>query len=159
MHKSQIVGNLYRDYRTIGLGMLADTFSSEKLGSVIGSVMISHTIGFTLGPLIGGFLYELKGIEATFYLCALFALFIFVGTLFIQEPSKQVQDEAQQVLLKQTKSDRYEILRLLKDYRIAACVICTFVTAAGLSGIEPALPIYLKEKYSASTSTIGGIIN
>lgn len=133
--------------------MLADTFSSETLGSVIGSVMISHTIGFTLGPLIGGFLYELGGMTAPFYVCALFALVIFIGTLWIDEPMK---DQAREPLLPCKPKKRSEFIYLLSNYRIVTCIICTFVTAAGLSGIEPALPIYLKEKYHVSTATIGG---
>jgi MFS family permease len=140
--------------RTIGLGMLADTFSSENLGSIIGSVMISHTVGFTLGPLIGGYLYEWGGMTSPFYFCALFAVFIFIGTLAINEPAKGEREEVR-VILK--RSDKNEFMQLVKNYRIIVCIICTCVTAAGLSGIEPALAIYLKERYQVSTFTMGAI--
>ncbi|KAI8095060.1 major facilitator superfamily domain-containing protein [Gilbertella persicaria] len=138
---------------TIGLGMLADAFPNETLGRVMGTVILAHTIGFVLGPVIGGMLYEYGGMSAPFYFCSFFGLLTLLGSIWIAEPSP-VQPTLEESTPLMT-SRKNELIRLVQHRRILACVICCFVTSVALAGIEPALPIYLSEKYHASTSTIG----
>ncbi|GAA5811256.1 hypothetical protein MFLAVUS_004689 [Mucor flavus] len=142
---------------TIGLGMLADTFVEERLGTVMGTVIMSHTIGFVLGPALGGILYDRGGTLAPFYLCSLFGVLTLIGVLWIEEPitttrSPAVLAEESSPLLPERKGQMFQ---LVKNRRIISCVICCFVTSAALSGIEPALPIYLQEKYHVSISVVG----
>ncbi|OBZ84140.1 Synaptic vesicular amine transporter [Choanephora cucurbitarum] len=117
---------------TIGLGMLADTFPTETLGRVMGTVIIAHTVGFVLGPVIGGILYEAGGIRAPFYFCGLFGLFTLTTAFWIAESDKGQLEEHVPLITNGNK-------------RVV------------LAGIEPALPIYLLKKYNASTATIGTI--
>ncbi|KAI8877347.1 MFS general substrate transporter [Backusella circina FSU 941] len=159
---------------TIGLGMLAEVFSVDRLGAVMGTVILSHTIGFVLGPVLGGVLYDYGGVHMPFYLCALFGLFSLVGTCWIAEPidsedqetnnrKNKSRDSESEPLLEhqhqQQKKMHYyqDFVDLLKDKRILACVLCCFVTSASLAGMEPALPVYLQEKYHVSTSVVGMI--
>ncbi|KAG2235773.1 hypothetical protein INT48_000999 [Thamnidium elegans] len=141
---------------TVGLGMLADTFAEERLGTVMGTVIMSHTIGFVLGPVLGGVLYDHGGTLAPFYFCSLFGLLTLIGVLWIEEPintaSKSIVLDESSSLLPAKKGQMFQ---LIKNRRIIACVICCFVTSAALSGIEPALPIYLQEKYHVSISVVG----
>ncbi|KAI8330641.1 major facilitator superfamily domain-containing protein [Chlamydoabsidia padenii] len=85
---------------TIGLGMLADVFPTKRLGMVMGSVMTAHTVGFAVGPAIGGLLYEYGGFGAPFHFCAGFAVLNFLAVVWIEEPlvlAKQLkQEEARQ---------------------------------------------------------------
>lgn len=138
--------------------MLADTFVEERLGTVMGTVIMSHTIGFVLGPALGGILYDRGGTLAPFYLCSLFGVLTLIGVLWIEEPitttrSPAVLAEESSPLLPERKGQMFQ---LVKNRRIISCVICCFVTSAALSGIEPALPIYLQEKYHVSISVVGG---
>lgn len=142
--------------RTIGLGMLADTFPTETLGRIMGTVIIAHTVGFVLGPVIGGILYEAGGIRVPFYFCCLFGIITLLVTLWIAEPDKG-QPEEQIPLVSSRNKNNNEMLRLLKNRRIMACIVCCFITSVVLAGIEPALPIYLLKKYNASTVTIGSM--
>ncbi|KAI8378400.1 major facilitator superfamily domain-containing protein [Blakeslea trispora] len=141
---------------TIGLGMLADTFPTETLGRIMRTVIIAHTVGFVLGPVIGGILYEAGGIRVPFYFCCLFGIITLLVTLWIAEPDKG-QPEEQIPLVSSRNKNNNEMLRLLKNRRIMACIVCCFITSVVLAGIEPALPIYLLKKYNASTVTIGTI--
>ncbi|CAO3613923.1 unnamed protein product [Mucor hiemalis] len=152
---------------TIGLGMLADTFPVDQLGRTMGTVIMSHTIGFVLGPVLGGVLYDYGGIAAPFYLCSLFALFALLGTLWITEPIRtfekhQITESTQLLSKKNHHHEKYDgskkLFRLLQNPRIISCTICCFVTSATMAGFEPALPIYLQEKYHVSISTVGGIV-
>lgn len=67
--------------------MLADAFPVDRLGRVMGTVIISHTVGFLLGPVMGGFLYDYGGTLAPFYFCSVFGLLAFIGTICIAEPN------------------------------------------------------------------------
>ncbi|KAG2200247.1 hypothetical protein INT46_011368 [Mucor plumbeus] len=165
---------------TIGLGMLADAFPVDQLGRVMGTVIISHTVGFLLGPVMGGFLYDYGGILAPFYFCSVFGLLTFIGTICIAEPNKiqeqhvdttnkpvKIDDESALLLTPTSSSStsiakinnqqQQQLLNLISNPRIIACLICCLVTSAALAGIEPALPIHLENKYHVSTSTIGAI--
>ncbi|GAN05511.1 permease [Mucor ambiguus] len=85
--------------RTIGLGMLADVFPVDRLGRAMGTVILSHTVGFLLGPVMGGFLYDHGGTLAPFYFCSAFGLLTLIGTVCIAEPIKvphQPMDTAKQ---------------------------------------------------------------
>ncbi|CAO0795949.1 unnamed protein product [Mucor circinelloides] len=171
---------------TIGLGMLADAFPVDRLGRAMGTVILSHTVGFLLGPVMGGFLYDYGGTLAPFYFCSAFGLLTLVGTVCIAEPIKAQEqsmdtaknpvqkarvDESAPLLSSATSSSSStatvnsmqkqppgrQLYTLISNPRITACLLCCFVTSAALAGIEPALPIHLENKYHVSTSTIGAI--
>jgi nitrate/nitrite transporter NarK len=169
--------------RTIGLGMLADVFPVDRLGAVMGTVILSHTIGFVLGPVLGGVLYDYGGVHMPFYLCSLFGLLALIGTCWIAEPkhlddevrrdsqttvresdyennngNKKSRNELDPLLHHQQKIKKHyyqDFIDLLKDKRILTCVLCCFVTSGSLAGMEPALPVYLEEKYHVSTAMVG----
>ncbi|KAK4516850.1 uncharacterized protein ATC70_000175 [Mucor velutinosus] len=93
---------------TIGLGMLADAFPVDRLGRAMGTVILSHTVGFLLGPVMGGFLYDYGGTLAPFYFCGIFGLMTLVGTVCIAEPIKihdQPMDAAKQPVQKAAAVD------------------------------------------------------
>ncbi|CAO3628092.1 unnamed protein product [Cunninghamella blakesleeana] len=84
---------------TIGLAMLADVFPVKRLGVIMGTVLTAHTVGFAIGPAIGGLLYEYGGFGAPFYFCAGFAVINFLAILWIEEPlllSKKIKLQHQQ---------------------------------------------------------------
>lgn len=151
-------------YRTIGLGLLADVFPTNKLGVVMGTVLTAHTVGFAIGPSVG-VLYEFYGVEAPFIFCAAFAVLNFFAILWLAEPdhSKNVNqtpadvDERTPLVENTSSKDTKPItmIDLLKNWRILSCVLCVTVSASVFAGIEPALPIHLRVNYNASVSTIG----
>lgn len=156
---------------TIGLGLLADVFPTNRLGVVMGTVMTAHTVGFALGPAIGGFLFEYGGFTAPFFFCAGFAAINFLAIVWLAEPVHQKTDDDDAVsqrtctsshegdestpLLKDRKIKPITMIDLLKNPRIISCILCTIISASVFGGIEPALPLFLKSQYGASTSTIG----
>ncbi|RUS23397.1 major facilitator superfamily domain-containing protein [Jimgerdemannia flammicorona] len=73
---------------TIGLGMLADVFPPHKLGVVMGTVLAANTLGFTIGPALGGLLYQYHGYAAPFIFCSVLAFFDFLAVCWIAEPTK-----------------------------------------------------------------------
>ncbi|KAF9130252.1 hypothetical protein BGW39_003302 [Mortierella sp. 14UC] len=74
---------------TIGLGLLADVYPPDNLGVVMGATMTANAIGFMLGPMVGGYLYEYHGYSAPFVFCAGLAILDFLCIVFIAEPEKK----------------------------------------------------------------------
>ncbi|CAO3645910.1 unnamed protein product [Cunninghamella echinulata] len=82
---------------TIGLAMLADVFPIKRLGVIMGTVLTAHTVGFAIGPAVGGLLYEYGGFGAPFYFCSGFAVLNFLAIVWIEEPlvlSKKLKMES-----------------------------------------------------------------
>ena len=52
----------------------------------MGTVLTAHTVGFAIGPAVGGFLYEYGGFAAPFLFCAGFAVLNFLAILWLAEP-------------------------------------------------------------------------
>ncbi|KAI9484748.1 major facilitator superfamily domain-containing protein [Zychaea mexicana] len=145
---------------TIGLGLLADVFPTKRLGVVMGTVLTAHTVGFAIGPAMGGFLYEYGGYSAPFLCCAAFALLNFFAIVWIAEPphdkhTKKPTQKYTQPDDDDAKQAPITIWSLCKNWRILCCVLCTTVSSSVFSGIEPALPIHLEKTYDASASTVG----
>ncbi|KAI8884218.1 MFS general substrate transporter [Backusella circina FSU 941] len=159
---------------TIGLGMLADVFPTNKLGVVMGTVLTAHTVGFAIGPAIGGFLYEYAGFGAPFMFCSSVAAINLLAIVWLAEPNHDLKDKgftSDQVSRAQEDVEVTEstplirvptepkqvitMISLMKNWRIMSCVLCVTVSASVFAGIEPALPIHLQKVYNASASTIG----
>ncbi|KAF9190716.1 hypothetical protein BGZ50_009857 [Haplosporangium sp. Z 11] len=74
---------------TIGLGMLADVYPPDNLGTVMGATMMANSIGFMLGPVVGAYFYQYHGYKAPFIFCAALAILDFLCIVFIAEPDKK----------------------------------------------------------------------
>ncbi|KAF9276716.1 hypothetical protein BGZ68_009827 [Mortierella alpina] len=74
---------------TIGLGMLADVYPPNNLGTVMGATMMANSIGFMLGPVVGAYFYEYHGYNAPFIFCACLATLDFLCIVFLAEPEKK----------------------------------------------------------------------
>jgi DHA1 family solute carrier family 18 vesicular amine transporter 1/2 len=155
--------------------MLADVFPKERLGVVMGTVLTAHTFGFAVGPPLAGWILEYWGYAVPFYVCAAIATVNFLAIVWISEPEKHggmntaIQEQEDQLrteeeqpteatpLVKSHAESEPSIgmIGLLKNWRIMSCVLCVVISASVFSGIEPALPIYLKDQYGASSSTTG----
>jgi MFS family permease len=154
--------------------MLADVFPTNKLGVVMGTVLTAHTVGFAIGPAIGGFLYEYAGFGAPFIFCSSVAAFNLLTIVWLAEPDHSAKDKgytSDQVSRAQEDVEVTEstplirvptepkqivtMLSLMKNWRVMSCVLCVTVSASVFAGIEPALPIHLQKVYNASASTIG----
>jgi MFS family permease len=166
----------------IGLSMIADVFPSERLGVVMGTVMSAHCVGFTIGPVIGGFLYDYYGFQAPFLFCAAVATLDILAIFCIEEPLvvadqlKKQQMEHKQRTKKLSEEEhanpfatsvngpnepevvmkkKVALFSLMKHRRVLTCVLVTIVSSSVFSGIEPSLPIYLQNTYHCSPATIG----
>ncbi|CAG8498348.1 9129_t:CDS:2 [Paraglomus occultum] len=154
---------------TISLAMLADRFGQgEKLGVVMGTVLSANTIGAITGPIIGGALYQYWGYASPFVFCAILAFFDFLSILMIVEPHELQEDN----LLDDTRMNTEEngtpvgnlainndlsLWSLVRNWDVSTVCVAVLMIASVFSGIEPILPIYLKERFNSDPTTIGFI--
>ncbi|RIA99672.1 major facilitator superfamily domain-containing protein [Glomus cerebriforme] len=151
---------------TLSLAMLADRFGSgPKLGVVMGTVLSANTLGAIIGPLIGGIFYQYWGYVAPFGFCAVLALCGFLVISLIVEPldlpSTQIVDENSIInddlddVNQEFSAQSPSIWSLISDWNIINVCFAIIVVASVLAGLEPILPIYLRNEFDADASQIG----
>lgn len=69
---------------TLGLALVADTFPPERVGTAMGFVMGFNTLGYFMGPLLGGSLTQLVSLDCPFYVCAGLVVVDFVGRCLLR---------------------------------------------------------------------------
>lgn len=77
---------------TIGFSMISDLYKPAELGSVMGYVLSANTLGFLVGPPLGGILSDSLGETAPYLFCTGLTLLDLAGRLYIQ-PDKIPQNE------------------------------------------------------------------
>ena len=58
----------------VGFAMIADLYGPEERGRAMGLAMAGSTLGIIIGPVIGGWLYEVGGIRLPFLVVAAMAV-------------------------------------------------------------------------------------
>jgi len=76
---------------TLGLALLCDTVPERRIGQQLGMAMAGLSIGFALGPPLGGILYDNFGFHAPFILGIALAVADFVGRVLIIERKVSVE--------------------------------------------------------------------
>ncbi|HMK46437.1 MAG TPA: MFS transporter [Methanocella sp.] len=127
-----------------GLALIADTFDSSERGSRLGMAIAIMSAGTLIGPLAGGFIYDRLGYRMTFVLPSALALILCVLFLWIQSPPVSVRG-------------RSDYRKLLKKAPLHLIVCSTAIVAGALTFglIEPFMPVYLFQKFSATPTIIG----
>lgn len=125
----------------VGMAMMTDVFSGPNLGFYMSIVYSCHTVGFFLGPLIGGFLHDYISIRAPFYVCTVLVFIDFLGRLWIVEPKKQVDDKE---ALK-PKQEGLSIWQLLKSPEVVLVNAAIMLKAGSYSSLETLLEKHLHQ--------------
>jgi MFS family permease len=73
----------------VGLAIVADNVTPERVGEAMGQTTIGMTWGFLLGPMIGGIMYEKLGFYGTFMIpVALIVMDVILRFAIIEVPSE-----------------------------------------------------------------------
>ncbi|XP_046858315.1 MFS-type transporter SLC18B1-like [Xenia sp. Carnegie-2017] len=125
----------------------------DNVGSVMGSLELFSGIGLTIGPLLGGFLYEFGGFGLPFFVLAgllLVSLPIVVCTLpHVSEESSSKDEDIE------TKPSLWKFLKI-----IAFDVILLSIVFGGMAigVVEPTLAPHMKAKFKIHSSTKTGLL-
>ncbi|OAB41900.1 MFS transporter [Paenibacillus glacialis] len=135
---------------------IADSTSLEERAKVMGYQAAAISLGFIIGPGLGGFIAEL-GIRAPFFFAAGFALVTaIISLLVLQEPLTKEQ------LAKNRKSKMKVsfFLEIKKSFHLLYLVplIIVFVLSFGLSAYEMMFSLFVDSKFGFTAKDIATII-
>jgi len=118
----------------IAMALVADVTPPGMEGRVFGGFNMFFLMGFGVGPLIGGAVYEYLGLQANFWLMAGLSLAALLAVaLFIKEPPPEQRSTGKRGLK--------EMMILVKDRPFAAVMVARFGAAAGMGCFIAFLPV------------------
>ncbi|MBB4824095.1 DHA1 family multidrug resistance protein-like MFS transporter [Sporosarcina luteola] len=136
------------------MAFVADITAYEDRGRGMGLLGASMSLGFMIGPAIGGFLSAVS-LEFPFYVAASAAIFAAVLSIFIlpnptptasQANSMKKQDHILAQLVQSTKTSYFIILLIM------------FVFSFGLANYQSTISLYVDHKYGYTPSQIAVLI-
>src|SRR3954471_451077 len=113
----------------VGFALIADLYGEDERGRAMGLAMGGSTLGIIIGPLLGGWLYEIGGIRLPFLVVAALAavdlaVFAVVTPRTIKAPSTPVS-----------------MRQVLRVRAIAICAVMVIAGAATGAMLEPVIPL------------------
>ncbi|MFD0682528.1 MULTISPECIES: MFS transporter [unclassified Paenibacillus] len=135
---------------------VADITSVEERPKAMGYISAAISIGFIIGPGIGGFIAEL-GVRAPFYFAAGFALITCISSLFVLTEPLTKQQLSETIQLKKDTNFVSDLKRSFHPLYIIAFII-VFVLAFGLSAYETVFSLYSDHKFGFTPRDIATII-
>jgi multidrug resistance protein len=127
----------------VGFALISDLYGEEERGRAMGLAMAGSTLGLIVGPLLGGWLYELGGIRMPFMVvAAMSALDLVVFASVTPETS----------IAASTPTPMMQVLRVRA---IALCALIVVVGAATAAMLEPVLALMLESRAGLGPASIG----
>jgi DHA1 family solute carrier family 18 vesicular amine transporter 1/2 len=127
----------------VGFALIADLYGEEERGRAMGLAMAGSTLGFIIGPLVGGWLYEIGGIRLPFQVVAgLVAVDLVVFTVVTP------RDMARNVAA-------VSMWKVLRVRAIAICALIVIAGAATAAMLEPIIPLLLESRLGLGPASIG----
>ncbi|KAJ5922475.1 Major facilitator superfamily domain general substrate transporter [Penicillium verrucosum] len=144
-----------------GLTLTTDTFEKERLGTAIGYLGSATTMGFVLGPSVGGVTYSKLGYEAVFIISAVLIGIDFVLRLLLIEkkvaikwiqPGADILSGDDEVLLdcdgqRVAPGGVKVLLKLLKEPRMLITLGGLCVIGILNSTFDATMPVFVESSY------------
>ena len=127
----------------VGFALIADLYGPAERGRVMGLVMAGTSFGLTIGPSLGGWLYEIGGITLPFVVVAVAAALNGLAFLLLKLPSP-------------APAERHTGLRAVLG--VPAVLVCTVAATAGsgtITMLEPVLPLVFTSRLGLGPAHIG----
>lgn len=133
------------------MAFVADITSLENRGRGMGLLGASMSLGFMIGPGIGGFLSKISLIFP-FYAAAGASLFAAIISLLVLPNPKPVLQGAN------TKENLFQQLRRSTQTSYFIMLVVMFVFSFGLANFQSTISLYVDQKYNYTPSQIAVII-
>jgi MFS transporter, DHA1 family, solute carrier family 18 (vesicular amine transporter), member 1/2 len=128
----------------VGLALIADLYSPQERGRIVGIMMSGTSFGLMVGPSVGGWLYEFGGIRTPFVVVAVFAAAIAAGFAVIEMPAP-------------SHARSVPIGRVLAVPAVRACVAAAIAGSATIAMLEPVLSLFFAAEIQMSPSRVGSV--
>jgi MFS family permease len=147
------------------MGVVADIMPKEKRGQWIGVVLGGYGLGFILGPVMGGFLYDNWGFAMPFVVSAVFAFIAFVAAASLIPETRTLElrhrerlRQRRETALASGQSTSFWA-SLPRPFTIFATLLfLDFANTFAFAFIEPQLVFYLYDVYGWSTVQFGAVV-
>jgi len=127
----------------VGFALIADLYAAEDRGRVMGLVMSGTTIGFMIGPALGGWLYESGGPQVPYLAVAALSAICALGFAWMKTPPQVVASEP------------VKLGRLLRVREVAVCCTAVVIGGSTLAMLEPTLSLFLSEQIGLGPLRVG----
>jgi DHA1 family solute carrier family 18 vesicular amine transporter 1/2 len=127
----------------VGFALIADLYGPAERGRVLGLVMSGASVGFMLGPSLGGWLYEIGGIRLPFLAVGAVALLAAGAFSWIEIPKGHAV------------RDRVPMAAVLRIPAVASCFAAVVAVSATICMLEPVLPLFLSARLGLGPARIG----
>ena len=129
----------------VGFALIADLYGEDERGRAMGLSMAGSTLGIILGPLLGGWLYEMGGIRLPFLVVAALAVLDLVVFAIVTPETARAKVPA---------ASMWKVLTLRPMAIAALPIIAAAATGAML---EPVLPLVFESRLGLSPASIGSL--
>ena len=127
----------------VGMALIADLYEPDERGRVMGLFMAGTTVGYMLGPSLGGWLYEAGGPRLPFFAVTGLSALCTLGFVWMKTPELS------------TSGEHATLRQLLRVRAVAICACAVMLGGGTLAMLEPTLSLYLGEHVGLGPSRIG----
>lgn len=137
------------------MAFVADITTVENRGKGMGLLGASMSLGFMIGPAIGGFLSTIS-IVFPFYFGATVAILAAIISFFtLPNPPPKVDEKFKEI--KKTENLIKQLIRSTKTSYFVMFIVM-FVFSFGLANLQSTISLYMDHKYSSTPSEIAVVI-
>ena len=130
----------------VGFALVADLYNADERGRVMGLVMSGTTVGFLIGPSVGGWLYQEVGTTVPYLVVAALAAACAVGFVWMEAPPRAPDVRP------------VKLFTLLRVHEVAICAVTVVLGGGTLSMIEPTFSLFLGDRIGLGPARIGLVI-
>jgi DHA1 family solute carrier family 18 vesicular amine transporter 1/2 len=126
----------------VGFAMIADLYAPEERGRAMGLAMAGSTLGIIIGPVLGGWLYEIGGIRLPFLVVAAMAVIDLVVFASVAPRTRGTAASA-------------PIRRVLTHRPVAITALVVIAGGGTIAMLEPVIPLVMQSRAGLGPAAIG----
>jgi DHA1 family solute carrier family 18 vesicular amine transporter 1/2 len=128
----------------VGFAMIADMYAPQERGQAMGLAMAGSTLGIIIGPVLGGWLYEIGGIRLPFLFVAALAVADLAAFAVVAPRTRGTGTVA-------------PLRRVLTHRPVAVCALVVIAGGGTIAMLEPVIPLVLNARLGFGPSQIGAL--
>ena len=128
----------------VGFAMIADLYGPDERGRAMGLAMAGSTLGIIIGPVIGGWLYEIGGIRLPFLAVAAMAMIDLI-VFAIVAPRTRGSGPA------------VPMRRVLTHRPVAITALVVIAGGGTIAMLEPVIPLVMQSRLGLGPAAIGSL--
>jgi multidrug resistance protein len=126
----------------VGFAMIADLYGADERGRAMGLAMAGSSLGIIIGPVLGGWLYEVGGIRLPFLFVSALAVLDLIAFLLVAPDTRG-------------SGSRTPIVEVLKQRPVAICAVVVIAGGGTIAMLEPVIPIVMRARLGLGPAEIG----